>query len=38
MIMKKSCKKVVTFGVFDILHIGHVLLFRNAKTLLDRGG
>ena len=31
-------KKVVTFGVFDILHIGHVLLFRNAKNLPDGGG
>ena len=31
-------KKVLTFGVFRILHIGHVLLFRNAKNLPDRGG
>lgn len=34
----QEMKKVVTFGVFDILHIGHMLLFRNVKNLPDRGG
>lgn len=29
-------KTVLTFGVFDILHIGHVLLFRRARELGDR--
>ena len=28
-------KKVLTFGVFDLLHIGHVLLFKRAKELGD---
>ena len=28
-------KKVVTFGVYDMLHIGHVLLFKKAKALGD---
>lgn len=28
-------KKVLTFGVFDLLHIGHVLLFKRAKALGD---
>lgn len=25
--------KVLTFGVYDMLHIGHMLLFKNAKEL-----
>lgn len=25
--------RVLTVGVFDILHIGHLLLFKNAKSL-----
>ena len=28
-------KKVLTFGVFDMLHIGHMLLFKRAKALGD---
>ena len=28
-------KKVITFGVYDLLHIGHVLLFKRAKELGD---
>lgn len=27
-------KKILTFGVYDMLHIGHILLFKNAKELL----
>lgn len=26
-------KKIVTFGVYDMLHIGHMLLFKHAKEL-----
>lgn len=29
-------KTVLTFGVYDMLHIGHVLLFKRAKELGDR--
>ena len=28
-------KKVLTVGVFDMLHIGHILLFKRAKALGD---
>lgn len=28
-------KRVITFGVYDMLHIGHVLLFKRAKELGD---
>ena len=29
-------KTDLTFGVFDMLHIGHILLFKRAKELGDR--
>ena len=25
--------KIITFGVYDMLHIGHILLFKHAKEL-----
>ncbi|SMG22576.1 adenylyltransferase/cytidyltransferase family protein [Fibrobacter sp. UWB13] len=28
-------KRIFTVGVFDILHIGHLLLFKNARNLGD---
>ena len=28
-------KKVLTVGVFDMLHIGHILLFKRARALGD---
>lgn len=28
-------RKVLTFGVYDMLHIGHILLFKHAKELGD---
>ena len=28
-------KRVLTFGVYDMLHIGHMLLFKRAKALGD---
>ncbi len=28
-------KKILTVGVFDMLHIGHILLFKHAKELGD---
>ena len=28
-------KRVLTFGVYDMLHIGHILLFKRAKELGD---
>ena len=30
-------KKVFTVGVYDLLHIGHVNLFRRAKILAGGG-
>lgn len=29
-------KTVLTFGVYDLLHIGHIQLFRKARELGDR--
>lgn len=29
-------KKVLTVGVYDLLHIGHILLFKRAKELGDK--
>jgi len=29
--MKNTCKKIVTFGVFDMFHFGHLMLFQNIK-------
>lgn len=29
-------KVVLTFGVYDMLHIGHINLFKNAKELGDK--
>lgn len=29
-------KKVLTFGVYDMLHIGHILLFKHAKEHGDK--
>lgn len=29
-------KTVLTFGVYDMLHIGHILLFKKAKELGDK--
>ena len=29
-------KTVLTFGVYDMLHIGHINLFKRAKELGDR--
>ena len=29
-------KTVLTFGVYDMMHIGHILLFKRAKELGDR--
>jgi glycerol-3-phosphate cytidylyltransferase len=29
-------KKILTVGVYDMLHIGHILLFKRAKELGDK--
>ena len=29
-----TMKTILTFGVYDMLHIGHILLFKHAKELL----
>ena len=34
--MERHCKTVVTFGVYDMLHIGHILLFKRARELGER--
>ncbi len=28
--------KILTFGVYDMLHIGHILLFKHAKELVSK--
>ena len=28
-------KTILTFGVYDMLHLGHILLFKRAKELGD---
>lgn len=28
-------KRILTFGVYDLLHIGHILLFKHAKEQGD---
>ncbi len=32
----KEIKTVLTFGVYDMLHIGHILLFKRAKEYGDK--
>lgn len=34
--MTKPGKTVLTFGVYDMLHIGHILLFKRAKEYGDK--
>lgn len=34
--MKKKYKIAICFGTWDIFHIGHLNLLRNAKALCDR--
>lgn len=34
--MTDKVKTVLTFGVYDMMHIGHILLFKRAKEQGDR--
>lgn len=34
--VNKKMKTILTVGVYDMLHIGHILLFKKAKELGDR--
>ena len=34
--MTNPQKTVLTFGVYDMLHIGHILLFKRAKEYGDK--
>lgn len=36
--MGKNCKVVLTTGVFDIIHPGHIRFLEEAKRLAGRGG
>ncbi len=33
---RKNGKTILTFGVFDLLHIGHIIFFKRAKELGDK--
>ena len=34
--IRKGMKTILTVGVYDMLHIGHILLFKKAKELGDK--